>query len=32
LPRSAVATEGDVTRGYQTYCYQVADGKARLVV
>jgi HlyD family secretion protein len=29
LPRSAVATEGDVTRGYQTYCYQVEDGKAR---
>jgi RND family efflux transporter MFP subunit len=28
LPRSAVATEGDVTRGYQTYCYQVVDGKA----
>ncbi|HWG47806.1 MAG TPA: efflux RND transporter periplasmic adaptor subunit [Gemmataceae bacterium] len=29
LPRSAVVTEGDVTRGYQTYCYQVEDGKAR---
>lgn len=29
LPRSAVATEGDVTRGYQTYCYQVEDGKLR---
>ncbi len=29
LPRSAVATEGDVTRGYQSYCYQVEDGKAR---
>jgi len=29
LPRSAVATEGDVTRGYQTFCYQVVDGKAR---
>jgi HlyD family secretion protein len=27
LPRSAVATEGDVTRGYQSFCYQVADGK-----
>jgi HlyD family secretion protein len=29
LPRSAVATEGDVTRGYQSYCYQMQDGKAR---
>jgi HlyD family secretion protein len=29
LPRSAVATEGDVTSGYRTYCYQVVDGKAR---
>jgi HlyD family secretion protein len=29
LPRSAVATEGDVTRGYQSYCYLVQDGKAR---
>jgi RND family efflux transporter MFP subunit len=29
LPRSAVATEGDVTRGYQTYCYQVEGGKVR---
>jgi HlyD family secretion protein len=29
LPRSAVATEGDVTRGYQSFCYQVEDGKAR---
>jgi RND family efflux transporter MFP subunit len=29
LPRSAVATEGDVTRGYQTYCFQVEDGKVR---
>ena len=29
LPRSAVRTEGDVTRGYQTYCYQVEGGKAR---
>ncbi|HTU16486.1 MAG TPA: efflux RND transporter periplasmic adaptor subunit [Gemmataceae bacterium] len=28
LPRSAVATEGEVTRGYQSYCYQVEDGKA----
>lgn len=33
LPRSAVATEGDVTRGYQSYCYQVEDGKAhRLLI
>ncbi len=29
LPRSAVATEGDVTRGYQHSCYQVEDGKVR---
>jgi hypothetical protein len=29
VPRSAVATEGDVTRGYQTYCLQVEDGKVR---
>lgn len=29
LPRAAVATEGDVTRGYQSYCYQVEDGKVR---
>jgi RND family efflux transporter MFP subunit len=29
LPRSAVKTEGDVTRGYQTYCFQVEDGKVR---
>jgi RND family efflux transporter MFP subunit len=27
LPRSAVATEGDVTRGYQTFCYEVRDGQ-----
>jgi HlyD family secretion protein len=27
LPRSAVATEGDVTRGYQTFCYELSDGK-----
>ena len=27
LPRSSVVTEGDVTRGYQTYCFQVEDGK-----
>lgn len=29
LPRSAVWTEGDVTNGYRSYCYQVVDGKAR---
>lgn len=29
LPRSAVTTEGDVTGGYRSYCYQVQDGKAR---
>lgn len=29
LPRSAAITEGEVTRGYQTYCYQVVDGRAR---
>jgi RND family efflux transporter MFP subunit len=29
LPRSAVRTEGEVTRGYQSYCYQVEDGVAR---
>ncbi len=29
LPRSAVVTEGDVTRGYQSYCYQVEGGKVR---
>jgi hypothetical protein len=29
LPRSAVATEGEVTRGYHSYCYQVRDGQAR---
>jgi multidrug resistance efflux pump len=23
LPRSAVATEGDITRGYSSYCYEV---------
>jgi multidrug efflux pump subunit AcrA (membrane-fusion protein) len=28
LPRSAVLTEGEVTRGYRSYCYQVEDGKA----
>jgi hypothetical protein len=32
LPRSALATEGDVTRGYQTYCLQVEDGKVRRLV
>jgi HlyD family secretion protein len=29
LPRSAVKTEGEVTRGYQSYCFQVDDGKVR---
>lgn len=29
LPRSLLKTEGDVTSGYQTYCYQVVDGQAR---
>ena len=29
LPASAVVTEGEITRGYQTYCYEVVDGKAR---
>jgi HlyD family secretion protein len=27
LPLSAVATEGDVTRGYETYCCELRDGK-----
>jgi HlyD family secretion protein len=27
LPRSAVVTQGDVTRGYQTFCYEMRDGK-----
>jgi multidrug efflux pump subunit AcrA (membrane-fusion protein) len=31
LPHSAVATEGDVTRGYSTYCYQVEDGTAQRI-
>jgi RND family efflux transporter MFP subunit len=29
VPRSAVKTEGEVTRGYQSYCFQVVDGKVR---
>jgi HlyD family secretion protein len=29
LPRAAVVTEGDVTRGYRSYCYQVVEGKVR---
>jgi multidrug efflux pump subunit AcrA (membrane-fusion protein) len=29
LPRSALVTEGDVLQGYQTWCYEVQDGKAR---
>lgn len=28
LPRAVVVTEGDMTRGYLSYCYQVVDGKA----
>jgi RND family efflux transporter MFP subunit len=29
LPRSAVKTEGEVTRGYKNYCFQVEDDKVR---
>ncbi len=29
LPASAVVTQGDVTQGYQTYCFLVEDGKLR---
>jgi HlyD family secretion protein len=29
LPASALATQGDVTQGYQTYCFLVENGKAR---
>jgi HlyD family secretion protein len=29
LPASAVATQGDVTEGYQTYCFLVENGEAR---
>jgi RND family efflux transporter MFP subunit len=29
LPASAVVTQGDVTQGYQTYCFIVEDGKLR---
>ncbi len=29
LPTSAVATEGDVNVGYQTFCYVVADGRVK---
>jgi HlyD family secretion protein len=29
LPAAAVLTQGDVTQGYQTYCFLVEDGKAR---
>jgi multidrug efflux pump subunit AcrA (membrane-fusion protein) len=28
LPASAVVTQGDVTQGYQSFCYLVQDGKA----
>jgi multidrug efflux pump subunit AcrA (membrane-fusion protein) len=29
LPAGAVATEGDVNRGFQSFCFLVRDGKAR---
>jgi HlyD family secretion protein len=29
LPRSAVVTEGEITSGYRSYCWQVEDGKVR---
>lgn len=29
LPRSAVKTEGEVTSGYHSYCYEVVNGKIR---
>jgi RND family efflux transporter MFP subunit len=29
LPVSAVLTQGDVTQGYESYCYLVEDGKVR---
>jgi multidrug efflux pump subunit AcrA (membrane-fusion protein) len=29
LPKSAVVTQGDVSRGYETYCYRVEDNKAK---
>jgi RND family efflux transporter MFP subunit len=29
LPLSAIATQGDVTQGYQTYCFVIENGKAR---
>jgi multidrug efflux pump subunit AcrA (membrane-fusion protein) len=29
LPASAVMTQGDVTLGYQSYCFMVEDGKLR---
>src|SRR5262249_12884589 len=32
LPGSAIATEGDITQGYRTYCYILEDGKARRTV
>src|SRR5262249_13431095 len=28
LPAAGVLTQGDVTQGYQKYCFQVRDGKA----
>jgi multidrug efflux pump subunit AcrA (membrane-fusion protein) len=29
IPASAVMTQGDVTQGYQSYCFLVVDGKTR---
>jgi RND family efflux transporter MFP subunit len=31
IPVSAVVTQGDVTQGYETYCYVVKDNKARRI-
>ena len=28
VPAAAIATQGDVTQGYQNYCFLVEDGKA----
>jgi multidrug efflux pump subunit AcrA (membrane-fusion protein) len=32
LPASAVVTQGDITQGFQTFCFLVADGKVRRTV
>ena len=32
LPASALVTQGDVTQGYQTYCFLVEGGKARRTI